>query len=740
VLPTGSKNHALEDSPPANWTVSSISNSGTWDAANRKVKWGPFFDTTARTLTYNATPPAGTTGAKTFNGVISIDGVPQAICGSSTISGATYHPADTSSNWRIDINEATAYGAAWKRGDTWSRAPNPIPIDYVTNAGFLWKSGEAYHYDATKTPPFATGAPPVAPSQGEWALGDGRSMLAGNANSTFGATSYSPGSALQIRISVSPDQTTFVYAVEDTPPSGWTVSAIDNGGSWDATNGTVKWGPFFDNQSRTLGYKATPPAGTSCARVFSGVASFDGTSVLIGGQRSIPAAGGACTRKYWIPVAAHQGGSGGSQWRTDLGLLSLGSGSASIQLKLHTGSKPTRNATVPASAQSILTDVVNLFGIDGQGALEISSNQLLGISSRTYNAGTAGTTGQSYDGFTTEDGVAAGQSVYLPQLTENATYRSNILVANTGTINAAVKVELYNSAGAKVGEYTLSLSPGQSNNSSRPFNKAGQSNLAAGYAKVTVTSGFGVIAYASVLDNNVNSNDPTSVLMKRLPPAGQLKSWLPVAIHAPGSLSTQWRTDIGILNLNGNTANLQLKLHTATGPITRTRTVAAHNQSILVDGAALFGSNVQGAVEIDSDQPIIVTSRTYNQTPSNGTFGQDYDSAVPSDGLSLGQSAYLTQMTENDRYRSNILVANIGSGNATALVDLYAGNGSKVGSYTLTLAPGRSDNRRAFNKAGQTNLASGYAKVTVQSGNGIIASASVIDNTSSDPTTIPMKR
>jgi hypothetical protein len=46
----------------------------------------------------------------------------------------------------------TGYGAAWKSGATWSVGPVPIPIGYVTRAGYLWKGGEAYHYDRTVDP------------------------------------------------------------------------------------------------------------------------------------------------------------------------------------------------------------------------------------------------------------------------------------------------------------------------------------------------------------------------------------------------------------------------------------------------------------------------------------------------------------------------------------------------------------------------------------------------------------
>lgn len=71
-----------------------------------------------------------------------------------------HHPADTGENGRIDINECTAYGFAWKTGAQWPMDPNQIPIGYMTNACYLWKVGEVYRYDGTVppgVPPYVTG-------------------------------------------------------------------------------------------------------------------------------------------------------------------------------------------------------------------------------------------------------------------------------------------------------------------------------------------------------------------------------------------------------------------------------------------------------------------------------------------------------------------------------------------------------------------------------------------------------
>jgi len=63
--------YAVEETLPAGLTPANISNDGSWDSANRKVKWGPFFDHTARTLTYEVTGPDG---AYALAGVGSFDG------------------------------------------------------------------------------------------------------------------------------------------------------------------------------------------------------------------------------------------------------------------------------------------------------------------------------------------------------------------------------------------------------------------------------------------------------------------------------------------------------------------------------------------------------------------------------------------------------------------------------------------------------------------------------------------
>jgi len=286
--------YAVEDTPPLDWTVSNISDDGVFDGATGKVKWGLFFDSDPRKLRYDATPPPGETGEQCFGpGVASFDGVGQVLCGDSCIEPCTNNPADLNDDRSLTINEVTAYGAAWRRGETWPVGPNPIPIEYVTQAGYLWRSGEAYCCDFAFSPPLfwvpcdVIVIPP--PEESDGAGGDDapeKTAVGGVATTrTFSLRQYAPGEPVTVAVRAQLGADMLVYAVEDAPPDGWAVGQIGSGGAFDAINDKVKWGPFFDNQPRELTYVAIAPPGESGARTFLGTLSFDGSNLLISDGR-----------------------------------------------------------------------------------------------------------------------------------------------------------------------------------------------------------------------------------------------------------------------------------------------------------------------------------------------------------------------------------------------------------------------------------------------------------------------
>ena len=291
IPPAGSSVYAVEEQLPTGLAATNITGEGTWDAQTGKVKFGPFFDEVSSTFGYELLPPPGFMGMVTLFGAASADGSDGTVGGESEVFFFLAHPADVvSPTWTINIGEVTAYGAAWRRGQTWVQAPNPIPMDYVTRAAFIWRKGECYRVE-----PGAWVAPlcwvPCLGEDGGVALRadlatSESAALAGDA-STRQPNAFIPGEPITINIAIRPSSSVNAYAVEDQFPAGWYVTSIGDGGQSDDVNGRVKWGPFFDRVPRTLSYQATPPP-TAAGRVrFSGACSFDGSSVVLGGPREM---------------------------------------------------------------------------------------------------------------------------------------------------------------------------------------------------------------------------------------------------------------------------------------------------------------------------------------------------------------------------------------------------------------------------------------------------------------------
>lgn len=194
------------------------------------------------------------------------------------------HPADRSpADKRISINEVTSYGLAWKTGASWPVGPTPIPVSYVTRAGALWKGGETYKldHDLSPTAPLWWVNLPVA-SSAPTATKEKDKAAAPVVVASSVVRSVSGGLVLQL--DVTPASSVTAYAIEEQIPSGWTPSEISDGGSFTASQGVVRWGPFFDNVPRKVTYRLS---GAGAAIVFNGVASFDGADVKATGVTTL---------------------------------------------------------------------------------------------------------------------------------------------------------------------------------------------------------------------------------------------------------------------------------------------------------------------------------------------------------------------------------------------------------------------------------------------------------------------
>lgn len=266
---------ALEDAPPPGWSAEGVSDGGFFDVANQKVKWGPFFPPFPPTVSYLAVPPPQRDETQCFAGTVSINGLNSPICGEDCLAAccprmeadlphggcpscpvADCNSCDASvcGDNRIHVCEVVGYACAWLRGCQDDLAG-------MTRAAYVWRNGECYCWDD---------------ATGQWNASDCTSDATGCCPGSGGPASVSPlvGDAV-IVIEAEPESATHqrftrqiwvdvevpagaaAVALEVDVPAGWEVASISDGGAWDAARRKVKWGPFFDDTSRTVGFEVS---------------------------------------------------------------------------------------------------------------------------------------------------------------------------------------------------------------------------------------------------------------------------------------------------------------------------------------------------------------------------------------------------------------------------------------------------------------------------------------------------
>jgi hypothetical protein len=78
-IPAETLAYGLEVVVPPGWSVSSVSENGEWDETHRKLKWGPYFDTSIRKFEFQLHPNDSSARLRGLIGTASFDGFNQPI-------------------------------------------------------------------------------------------------------------------------------------------------------------------------------------------------------------------------------------------------------------------------------------------------------------------------------------------------------------------------------------------------------------------------------------------------------------------------------------------------------------------------------------------------------------------------------------------------------------------------------------------------------------------------------------
>ncbi len=214
------------------------------------------------------------------------------------------------------------------------------------------------------------------------------------------------------------------------------------------------------------------------------------------------------TQTLLVPAVAHNSGASGTLWRTDLAVVNPTENGTEVTVTFSgEGTGAARSITLAPGAGVVWHNVLeSLFGFSPgeshKGVILLASPVDLVAAARTYNDTGQGTFGQFIPALGAGDGLAPGETAYLPLVAGAGTTRVNIGAANLGTGDATVSIALFGADGEQVGtSLTLTVPPARWRQLDGVFQAAGAPAGTAAYATVSLTgSGGDVWAYASVID------------------------------------------------------------------------------------------------------------------------------------------------------------------------------------------------------------------------------------------------
>ncbi|HOC42714.1 MAG TPA: hypothetical protein PKJ99_06805 [Thermoanaerobaculales bacterium] len=402
----------------------------------------------------------------------------------------------------------------------------------------------------------------------------------------------------------------------------------------------------------------------------------------------------------FLPAAAHVGGSGDTNWRTDLEVYNVGTVMAGYDITLLERDQANTNPQVINfhlhSGQSVRYNdaLMSLFGFTGAAALMITADSgELVVSSRTYNQTSAGTYGQYIGGALESRAIEHGREARIIQLSQsssNATgYRTNVGFLNCTMSSIVVQADLYRSDGSLIGSRSYTLEAFAFTQRDRIFAQVTQDDVVDGYVVVrTVTPGGRFFAYASVVDNRTGdpiyipaitidggtgqTPTPTRTPTRTTSP----QTGTPTRTHTPSNTAT--RTPTITPTSPGATLNLRPYQPSGwDGPLVASGQTGTH-----VSGGLVGGSPTYMDVAIANDGPGNV------EVPANSDLAE-----ILIDGTSIGylrnQSAFTLPPVPTYVYWEDVQITGIPAGQHTITMvvdplDIFAEYNEADNSHTFT--------------------------------------------------------
>ncbi len=214
------------------------------------------------------------------------------------------------------------------------------------------------------------------------------------------------------------------------------------------------------------------------------------------------------------------------------------------------------------------------------------------------------------------------------------------------------------------------------------------------------------------------------------PPA--FRCVVPAAAHVRGANQSFWTTDLVLTNTHDRAVIAWLRLVPDSGPVETRPVIVGRAASLMFRDvlAGVFGrEDGRGALLVDSDTPLEVTSRT--AADASGTGPGQVLPGIPV--AAAGVSVILPGLAGAPAFRTNIGFANLGPDSEHAVIELRSASGQLLARRTRDLGPWR---WMQLNRVLDGLSAAGGAWARVTADGPFTAYASVVDNGTNDAATV----
>ena len=406
-----------------------------------------------------------------------------------------------------------------------------------------------------------------------------------------------------------------------------------------------------------------------------------------------------------------------------------------------TADHPDAGYEIRPRSQRVIPNLVTATGAEGSGGVNLrtSAPGLVAVS-RTFASGAAGTYGQFIGGWDHHEALSGGGRYVLAGLAGNVGFHTNVGILNLGDEDLAVDVTLFDSEGAHLGSRRINAVPGGFKQVVSLIDKLTDEVVVGGYATLAATdAGASFLAYASVVDDA--SHDPNLVLPRDMTSAvATLDFAIPAVASLPGLGGTSWRSQLDVVNTTESERSLTLEYNREDGSSVASMAMALEpGKSLHFDDVVggLFGEQGKGWLNLMADGAgVVSTSRTYNDDDS-GTYGQLIPAFPHAEAVGPETTAVLAGLNSTGGFRTNIGITSLGPMPAVCQLGFFTNDGSPIGMIVVELpARGFIQLERVLGgDFGHTGEA--WAEVSCSDPSSFFAHASVVDESTGDPTYIP---